>query len=232
MANLNRIKRPTAEFSGAGMHHQAIYSAPEDFTPALGPDTFFSVAPSTHGSRPFYFDAPEFGFIDQLLDIGGGAGQVASLLKHRQTRMKITVFDLPPVCQQALEWFRQQGQADDLGAHAGNFFHDPLPSGFRAAQFAHVLELFSPETIIGLLKKTFDALPRDGKLILYGHACDEEKAPAKETPWSLPAMTLFVTGAGRPHAVSQYLRWLRVVGFSRISYRHDGIRTLFLMAIK
>lgn len=227
MANSNRIKRLAPGFPAA----QGNLACPPP--PAeQGRAAFFSLAPTHEASRPFYFDAPEFGFIDQLLDIGGGSGQVASLLKHRQPQLKVTIFDFAPVCDQALDWFYAHDQSEDLGAHSGDFFLDPLPSGFPAAQFSHVLELFPSEKILWLLKKAFDALPRGGKLFIYGYACNDEKLPIRDLSWCLPAFTLFMTGAGRLYAVSQYLRWLRVVGFSRISYRHDGGRTLFLMAIK
>ena len=227
MANANRIKQQVPGFFAARC--DVACSESRD---ASHPDTFFSVSPTQLHHRPFYFDAPEFGFIDQLLDIGGGTGEVVSLLKQQQPQLKATVFDLAPVCQQALDWFSRHGQSEDLGAHPGDFFSDPLPSGFPAVQFSHVLELFSSDRILPLLRKAFDALPRGGKLFIYGHACNEERQPMKESSWCLPTFTLFVTGASRLYAVSQYLRWLRVVGFSRISYRHDGSRTLFLMAIK
>jgi len=227
MANANRIKQQAAAPSGT----EGALAGPR-FTAAAPAEVFFSVPPTHLHHRPVYFEAPEFGFIDQLLDIGGGAGEVVGLLKQRQPQLKATVFDFAPVCNRALDWFHQSEQSADLGAHPGDFFSDPLPSGFAAAQFSHVLELFSSEQILFLLKKAFDSLPRGGKLFIYGHACDEEKQPMKESSWCLPAFTLFVTGASRLYAVSQYMRWLRVVGFSRISYRHDGARTLFLMAIK
>ncbi|MCZ2495936.1 hypothetical protein GN316_04130 [Xylophilus sp. Kf1] len=226
MANLKSMKPPQWPDAVPGA------ATLSDTASAFGCSPCFSVPPTRHADRPFYFDAPEFGFIDQMLDIGGGTGQVASLLRQRHAGLKITVFDVASVCHAALDRFLAQGQSDDLGAHPGDFFFDPLPSGFPAAQFSHVLELFPAEQVLWLLKKAFDALPRGGRLFVYGYARHEESPPLTTSSWCLPGFTLFVPGASRLYSVGHYLRWLRVVGFSRIGYRHDGAQMLFLTAIK
>lgn len=171
------------------------------------PERLSVIAPPTHRSqRPFYFDAPELRNLDQLLDVGGGPGFVASLLKEENPRIKITVFDLPAICETALNIFRESDQSADLGAHPGDFFHDPFPSGFKAMQLSHVLELLSADRACQLLKKTFDALPKTGRLLVYG------LAPLGDN--------------------DNYLQWLRSVGFTRVRCRRDAADKIFLVAIK
>ncbi|QHJ00810.1 hypothetical protein GT347_24180 [Xylophilus rhododendri] len=191
--------------------------------------------PPVHRScRPFYFDAPEFGRIDQMLDIGGGPGYVASLLKEEHPPIRITVFDLPPVCDRALDIFRESGQGAELGAHAGDFFHDPFPTGFRAMQFSHVLELFTPDRIGLLLKKSFDALPRNGRLLVYGQAsAANEEPPAVQQAPTFPFQALALpAGISVRYSAEQYLYWLRLVGFSTVTCRQDASARIFLAAWK
>ena len=183
-----------------------------------------AVAPGpTHRSqRPLYFGAPEFRRVGQLLDIGGGPGFVASLLKEENPRIKITIFDLPPVCDFALNIFRESGQDHDLGAHPGDFFRDPYPSGFRAMQYSHVLEFLPPIQAQRLLKKAFAALPARGKLFIYGSTSN---IPSERYRMGAENCAHF-------HCADQYARWLHETGFSSITRRQNDDGRVFLAAVK
>lgn len=232
MANLDKIKRMVLPglfpLFKSGRHKRSDGHT----EPGVPAGACVAVNPVHRDSRPLYFPAPELGRIEQLLDLGGGPGRVASLLKQGRPDLKVTVFDTPSVCQQALDLFRERGQQEDLGVHPGNLFTDPLPSGFHAMQFSHLLELFSPEMNLQLVKKSFDALPRGGKLVVYGYATAGEHERTDVMAAALPWLALFAAGACRMYSVGAYQRWLRAVGFSKITVRHDGERTFFLMAIK
>lgn len=201
------------------------YSAFETLVAACQAELFKTpadpVAAPTHRSqRPLYFDAPELRKVDQMLDVGGGPGFVASLLKEEIPHIKVTVFDLPGVCEHALDIFRESGQEQDLGAHPGDFFIDPFPSGFRTIQLSHILELFPPNVVLRLLQKSFDALPRGGRLMIYGLA--HEQHPG------VPGITI----APELHSVGQYLQWVRTAGFCRATYRRDNQNRMFMCAVK
>ncbi|WPB55049.1 methyltransferase [Xylophilus sp. GOD-11R] len=204
-------------------------ASPAAGAPAEPPAT---VMPPVHRDcRPLYFNAPELRQIDQLLDIGGGPGFVASLLKEEVPRIRITVFDLPPVCEHALEIFRASGQSRDLGAHSGNFLADALPSGFPVMQLSHVIEMLPPELVLFLLRKIHAALPPFGRLIVYGNACDAMRyvKPGSASPHDAAPLS--------PHEINrystrQYVQWLRMVDFSTVQYRGDAAGNLFLTATK
>jgi len=173
-------------------------------------------APTHRAQRPLYFDAREFRRVNQLLDIGGGPGFVASLLKEEHPAIRITVFDLPDICDYALDIFRESGQGRDLGAHPGDFFRDPFPSGFRVMQFSHVLEMLPQERTLHLLRKAFAALPRGGQLFIYGRVGEKD----------------FGDGASGPHTARQYRHWLHAVGFSKVTSRADTAHHAFIAATK
>ena len=232
MANLDKIKRMVLPGLFPPFAHARKQPGDARAETVVSPVTCVAVNPHHQGSRPLYFQAPELGRVEQLLDLGGGPGRVASLLKEGRPDLKVTVFDTPFVSDQALALFRERGQQEDLGAHPGNLFTDPFPSGFHALQFSHVLELYSPEMVLQLRKKSFESLPRSGKLIVYGHAAAEDHTLVDTSTGALPWLALFAAGSSRLYSVGAYQRWLRAVGFSRITVRHDGARTFFLIAIK
>ena len=232
MANLDKIKRMVLPGLFPPFAHARRQPGDARAEAGVSPVPCVAVNPHHRSSRPLYFQAPELGRVEQLLDLGGGPGRVASLLKEGRPDLKVTVFDTPSVSEQAMAFFRERGQQEDLGAHPGNLFADPLPSGFDALQLSHVLELYSPEMILQLVKKSFDSLPRGGKLIVYGFATADGHTLVDAGTGALPWLALFAAGSSRLYSVGAYQRWLRAVGFSRITVRHDGARTFFLMAIK
>lgn len=193
-----------------------------------------AMAPKDRSSRSFYFDATEFAEVRHLLDVGGGPGLIASLLKQEYPRIRITLFDLPSVCERADAKFRAEGQSRDLNTHPGDFFADPFPRGMDAIQFSHLLEIFSEDKILALLTKAHDALPKGGKLFIYGMGCDDEESgkDADMAAWGSLYFFLLASGEGMMYPCADYRRWLRQVGFTSVVERRNAFENIFLMATK
>lgn len=181
-------------------------------------DVFLSALPSTT-CAPFVFEAPEFGLIKQLLDVGGGTGLMASLLKTYNPHLKITIFDRADNCEKALDLFRQTDQNEDLGAHAGSIHFDPFPSGFEAIQFSGIFETLGSVQINALLRKAFDALPRGGLLLIYGKIEESSHEQDARPPVFLPAL-------------AQYRELLHRRGFKLMACRRCPGKHMLLSAIK
>ncbi|NVE01775.1 methyltransferase [Massilia sp. BJB1822] len=193
-----------------------------------------AMAPKDRNSRSFYFDAKEFGDVKHLLDVGGGPGLIASLLKKENPQIKITIFDLPTVCERAQATFKEEGFSADLDVHPGDFFTDPFPSGVDAIQFSHLLEIFSEDKIVFLMKKAYDALPKGGKLIVYGMGCDDEESGhnADMAAWGSLYFFLLASGEGMMYPCADYRRWMKEAGFSSVIERRNEFENIFVMATK
>jgi len=181
-------------------------------------DIFLSALPA-NGTASFVFQAPEYGLIEQLLDVGGGNGMMASLLKQFNPHLKITVFDRADLCESALDLFREKSQNEDLGAHAGDILFEPFPSGFEAIQLSGILETLRPTQIHALLRKVFNALPGGGLLLIY-----MQIKPGSHSTRTGRSVSL------RP--VSQYQDWLQERGFTLMACRRCAGMHMLLSAVK
>ncbi|WP_229399205.1 acetylserotonin O-methyltransferase [Micromonospora okii] len=171
-----------------------------------------SMAAFTLQTMPGLLDNPEIATVRHLLDIGGGDGTTARAFAERYPSAEVTIFDMPSVTRLA-------GDISDGGRvrlHPGDLFADPLPTGADAALFSHVLEVFSGEQILTLLRKAHEALPAGGRLFIYGfHASDDEDDGVYSARLSL-YLNVLATGTGMTYPVGDYEQWARQAGFDSV----------------
>jgi len=74
-------------------------------------------------------DLPEFPSAKRMLDLGGGHGLYAIALCRKNPGLEATVFDLPPVVD-ATSSFIARYCADRVSVMSGDFFTDPIGSGY------------------------------------------------------------------------------------------------------
>jgi cyclopropane fatty-acyl-phospholipid synthase-like methyltransferase len=162
-------------------------------------------------------DVPELRTAKHILDIGGGTGQTARGLCAKNPPGKVTIFDSATVTTRAKEELAASGLDARVGTHVGDFFRDPFPTGVDTVLFAHVIEIYSEEQVKALLKKSFDVLPRGGRVVIWGTVANEtETGGGIAAKISLYFLTL-ASGCGYCYPASSYERWLREIGFSKVS---------------
>ncbi|HEX3001583.1 MAG TPA: methyltransferase [Methanoregula sp.] len=136
---------------------------------------------------------PEFSSAQRLLDLGGGHGLYAIAFCQKNPGLKATVFDLPPVTG-ATHRFIDRYRADRVSVMPGDFFADPIGSGYDI--------VFSSSNLGGkvpaLIPKIADALVPGG-LFINKQAIDEEEAD----PWTSLEWNLW-TFAGVQKQVQRY----------------------------
>jgi hypothetical protein len=189
------------------------------------------MAPRDRSSRALLFDTPEFRQVNRLLDVGGGPGLIGALLMKENPELEITLFDLPSVCDAAASHCAQQG-IDRLSVHPGDFFNDPFPKTCEAILFSHVLEIFSEEKIVALLRKSFDALPKGGKIFIYGMACDDNESGDDMAAWGSLYFLSLASGEGMMYPVADYRKWLADVGFSNLVERRNQFENMMVIGTK
>ncbi|GII92844.1 methyltransferase [Sinosporangium siamense] len=173
-----------------------------------------SMAAFTLRSLPALLDNPEIATVSHLLDVGGGDGTTARRLAARHTGMRVTVFDMPSVTRLAGD--PAATGVERVGLHPGDIFQDAFPHGADGVLFSHVLEVFSPEEITGLLVKAFRALPSGGKVFLYGFNIPEEENRGVLSARLSLYLNVLATGQGMAYPAQDYERWCEDAGFSDV----------------
>jgi ubiquinone/menaquinone biosynthesis C-methylase UbiE len=155
--------------------------------------------------------------IKHLVDVGGGEGATAFALNQRYPQMKVTIFDLPSVCQTTIARITANDTVDRIAAYPGDMFKDPFPADIDAIAFISLLTIFSAEHIMTLLRKAYAALPRGGSVIIHTLISNaQETGPLNSANMSL-YFTVLASGAGMAYPLNEYEHWLRDAGFTTIA---------------
>jgi len=148
-----------------------------------------------------------------VLDIGGGSGAFLGAVAAAAPDLRLTVFDLPAVAEQARARFarlRLDGRATAVG---GDFTADALPPGADLVTLIRVLHDHDDDVVLPLLRRIRAALPTGGRLLIA--------EPMSGTPGAEPAgdayfgLYLLAMGRGRPRRAEEYAAMLAEAGFTR-----------------
>ena len=155
-----------------------------------------------------------------LLDVGGGDGSFLSAAARRVPRLRVMLFDLPPVAAQAEARFAREGLVARDGvagratAFGGDFRTDELPRGADIISLVRVVHDHDDATALALLQAARRALPPRGTLLLA--------EPMSGTPGAEPvgdayfAFYLLAMGSGRPRSADALAALLAQAGFDRV----------------
>ena len=158
-------------------------------------------------------DAYDLSKHDCLLDVGGGEGVFLSFVAARHPGLHLQLFDLPAVAGRARSRLEQAGLGNRITCHGGNFHADPLPTGADVCSLVRVLLDHDDESVLRLLRRVREALPRGGTLLIA-----EALAGAKgvETVGDAYfAFYLLAMGKGRARRASELHGMLQQAGFRR-----------------
>jgi demethylspheroidene O-methyltransferase len=150
----------------------------------------------------------------RFLDVGGGAGRLAAHVLDTAPDLRADVYNLPSVGPLVEETRRRCGHPERLGFVGGDFFAEPLPTGYDALAFVRVLHDWPTRDSRMLVEKAYAALPPGGLLLI----CEEFRTPdrlAMQFFWSY-----FLIGAdsavSRLREVDFYTGLLAETGFTDV----------------
>jgi len=149
-----------------------------------------------------------------LLDVGGGSGAFSEAIAKRHPHLRVTLFDLEPVCTLARERLAKSDLNGRFEAVPGDFYRDPLPGGADCVLLANVLHDWSSEECCELLKKVHTSLAPAGEVVIY-EVMPAEGSPLPEVPLFSLAL-LLDTRRGRVYSSDEIQSWLEGVGFHDI----------------
>ncbi|MDA3799982.1 MAG: methyltransferase [Kiritimatiellae bacterium] len=147
-----------------------------------------------------------------LLDVGGGPGAYSMLCVSKWKQLSSTVIELPAIAAIANELIAERGLDDRVKTIPGSYVDTEFPVGQDAVNFFGVLHQESPQTILDLCTKAFDALNPGGQINIMDMMTDETRtAPAFS---ALFALNMALTKeAGWVFSDVDVIGWLKSVGF-------------------
>jgi demethylspheroidene O-methyltransferase len=152
-----------------------------------------------------------------LLDVGGGEGAFLAAVARRAPRLRLMLFDLPPVAARARQRLEEAGLASRVAIHSGDFGVDRLPAGADLVSLVRVVHDHDDTAVLRLLGAVREILPPDGALLIAepmsGQAGTEPMADAYF------GFYLLAMGQGRPRTPEAVMQLVRTAGFRDVRIR-------------
>jgi acetylserotonin N-methyltransferase len=153
---------------------------------------------------------PLFDGIRSLMDVGGGSGIFAIELARAWPALQATVMEIAAVCTEADRYIAAASVGAQVRTQAVDMFRQDWPRGHDAHFFSNIFHDWSDATCRLLAKKSFEALPRGGRILLHEMLVDDDGCGplaaaafsvlmllgTRGRQYSLPELHDFLAGAG------------------------------------
>jgi hypothetical protein len=209
-----RTGLPQNEFKSGGPGiFETLYADPARLKQFLAAMTGISRGANLAIARQFPWK--DYG---SFVDVGSAQGDLAVQIALANPHLHGTGFDLPEVAPIFEEYVQGNGLADRLRFAPGSFFDHDLPKA-DVVTMGHILHDWDLPTKRLLVRKAFDALPKDGAFIVYEAIIDDErKANAFGLMMSLNM--LIETPGGFDYTGTDCMGWMKEAGFSSTRVEH------------
>lgn len=195
-------------------------------------ETIFQKAMASMPSNLYLAEEMRIENCHHLCDAGGANGRNAIAIAQRQTDLKITIFDLPTVCQGATDNISKNALEDRINTHPGDIFVDDFPSGVDGILYAHISTI-SKKKNIDFFKRAYDALPQGGRLFVYTMVPNEEETGPLSVVTGSLYFHVLASGEGMMFPLSVYEMQLRESGFHQFeAKRFSELDHVLISAIK
>jgi demethylspheroidene O-methyltransferase len=159
-----------------------------------------------------------------LLDIGGGDGAFLSAVATHAPNLRMVLFDLPAVADQASERFRSSGLAPRAVAIGGSFLSDRLPEGADIVSLVRIVHDHDDANVMKLLRAVRRILPDDGTLLIAEPMSGLRGTESIGDAYF--AFYLMAMGSGRPRNFARLSEMLEEAGFGRVTLLPAGMPLL------
>ncbi|MFZ2053083.1 MAG: methyltransferase [Candidatus Aminicenantales bacterium] len=149
----------------------------------------------------------------KLLDVGGGPGTYSTLIAQAFPGIECTVLDLPEVVRVAADLILQAGAQDRVKTLSGDYHETAFPGGQDAVIFFGVLHQESPEAILTLVSRTYQAMAPGGALYVLDMMTDVSHTRPKFSALFGLNMAL-TTPHGWVFSQDELKGWLLEAGFT------------------
>jgi demethylspheroidene O-methyltransferase len=145
-----------------------------------------------------------------LIDVAGGTGNFARMVKKRYPDITATVLDLPEVVSEA----KNQLPRCDIRFVATDMFRSPLPQDVELFSLIRVLHDHDDEPVVSLLTRLHEALKPGGHLLIAEPMAGTTGAEAIGDTYF--GFYLWAMGSGRPRTANELKGMCLAAGFSGI----------------
>lgn len=210
---LLRKQKTDTELSGYWPYAEGQENVADLTSENIRPYTQFMAA-----TQPFIADdvlaAFNFRRHRALLDVGGGNGTFAAAVARQNPDLKVGVFDLPAVVEEARPVASEPGLSERMTIHEGDFHRDPLPQGYDVISLVRICLDHDDETVLRLLRSVRTALPPGGQLLVAELMAGA--AGAETISDSYFGFYLMAMGRGRPRRISELRAMIEQAGFEAV----------------
>ena len=154
---------------------------------------------------------------ERLLDVGGGSAAYSIAFAQAHEKLHATVLDFPTVLPIAQRHINAAGLAGRVETRAGDLRRDPLGHGFTLVFASAICHMLSPEENRDLLRRCFEALAPQGRVVIQDFILEPDKTAPKQA--ALFALNMLVgTPAGSTYSHEEYSAWLQKAGFRDVRH--------------
>ncbi|MDD1791864.1 class I SAM-dependent methyltransferase [Enterovibrio sp. ZSDZ42] len=160
-----------------------------------------------------------------VFDIGGNTGQWARQCCQYCPDVTVTIIDLPPQIEMALEQAKEIGYEGRIKGHAFNALDasQSLPQGADVWWMSQFLDCFSPMEILSILRRVRQAMKPDATVYILDLFWDAQKYEA--AAYSLNATSLYFTclanGNSRFYRCEEFVQIVEEAGFDVVEKTDD-----------
>lgn len=147
-----------------------------------------------------------------MLDVGGGSGAHLKGALSAWPALRGVLFDLPTVCELSRTFF-EGALRERIALHPGDMWSDPFPLA-DLHFYSNIFHDWTPEKNAFLARKSFDALPPGGRIVLHEILYRDDKSG----PLAAAAYSLMMVGwtEGEQYAPQELSAILGNAGFGSI----------------
>jgi SAM-dependent methyltransferase len=157
----------------------------------------------------------------RVLDVACGAGILAFALAKRHPSVRVTAIDRAMVLPYTKQVAEAMGVAPQVTTVIGDALNLEVRAGaFDLVLFGNITGYATPEQNVGMFRKAYEALTKEGRIIIAAPVADEDHKGPGEVPMAGIEMLLFSLD-GDTYTFAEYRGMLEAVGFSEVTSHKD-----------
>jgi hypothetical protein len=164
--------------------------------------------------------AQQFPWLDYktYVDVGTAQGDLAVQIALANPHLRGIGYDLPEVGPIFSDYVALNGLKDRVSFAPGNFFTDAMPKA-DVVLMGHILHDWDLETKKMLLKKSYEALPEGGAVVVYESIIDDDRSQ-NAFGLMMSLNMLIETDGGFDYTGADCIGWMKEAGFRDMRVEH------------
>jgi (2Fe-2S) ferredoxin/ubiquinone/menaquinone biosynthesis C-methylase UbiE len=151
----------------------------------------------------------------RMLDLGGGSGAYSIAFAKAAPELRGEILDLADVVPITQEHLRRAGVADRIRTRTGDMLQADLGRDHDLVLLSAICHMFSVEENRQLLKRIYQALAPNGRVVVQDFILEVDKTAPKFA--ALFSLNMLVgTKAGASYSEPEYTEWMSAAGFRQV----------------